>query len=106
MTLKASVTSVTIPTTVRAKRLITVAGGVTCICGIVPEPRPVGNLGTMFSLLFGPPLLLGHALFTARKLCAAMSNAALLFGPSFTGTSWLRRLLTDAVAAGYCAAGR
>ena len=45
MTLNASVTSVTNPTTVRAKRLITVAGGVACICGsvyplILSEPGP------------------------------------------------------------------
>ena len=94
MTLNAGVTPVTNLTTIRARRLVTVAGDAVCYV-VVCESRRVGSSGTrvlrlqlvLRSAAIGMLLLLAHELFAAQKRCDV--RLAVLSGPNLTNVSSL-----------------
>ena len=114
MTLNAGVTPVTNLTTIRARRLVTVAGDAVCYV-VVRESRRVGSSGTrvlrlqlvLRSAAIGMLLLLAHELFAAQKRCDVrlavlsgpnLTNVSSLAAPSHRGScSWAHRSCTQSV---------
>ena len=114
MTLNAGVTPVTNLTTIRARRLVTVAGDAVCYV-VVRESRRVGSSGTRvlssiglaLRCYLGMLLLLAHELFAAQKRCDVflavlsrpnLTNVSSLAAPSHRGScSWAHRSCTRSV---------
>ena len=115
MTLNAGVTPVTNLTTIRARRLVTVAGDAVCYV-VVCESRRVGSSGTRvlrLQLVLRSAALLAcccywaHELFAAQKRCDVrlavlsrpnLTNVSSLAAPSHRGScSWAHRSCTQSV---------